>query len=164
MTTCGFGGVGLNLDDRIWDASTFSKHRERLRDGDVAHAFFEQVLAQAQERALLSDEHFIEAWAGQKSCKRKDAEPSAPPSDDPGTPSIDFRGESRTNATHASTTDLEARLSKKATGQEIKLVYLGHVLMENRHGLVVDTCVTQATGIAEREAVLVMAEAICGQQ
>jgi transposase len=118
--------VGLNRDDPIWDASTFSKNRERLLEGDVAHAFFDQVLVQARE--------------------------------------IDFRGERRTNATHASTTDPEARLYKKATGQEAKLAYLGHVLMENRHGLVVDTRVTQATGTAEREAALAMAEAIPGQQ
>jgi transposase len=161
--------VGLNMDDPIWDPSTFSKNRERLLEGVVAHAFFEQVLAQARERDLLSDEHFtvdgtlIEAWAGQKSFKRKAAAPSSPP-DDPGNPSIDFRGERRTNATHASTTDPEARLYKKAKGQEAKLAYLGHVLMENRHGLVVDTRVTQATGTAEREAAVAMAEAIPGQQ
>jgi transposase len=162
--------VGVNMDDPIWDPSTFSKNRERLLEGDVAQAFFAQVLAQAQERALLSDEHFtvdgtlIEAWAGQKSCKRKSADTPPLPPDDPGNPSIDFRGERRTNATHASTTDPEARLYKKATGQEAKLAYLGHVLMENRHGLVVDTRVTQATGTAEREAALAMAEAIPGQQ
>jgi transposase len=162
--------VGLHMDDPIWDASTFSENRERLLEGDVAHAFFEQVLAQARERALLSDEHFtvdgtlIEAWAGQKSFKRKDAEPPVPPPDDPGNSSIDFRGERRTNATHAATTDPEAHLYKKATGQEAKLAYLGHVLMENRHGLVVDTRVTQATGTAEREAALAMGEAIRGQQ
>lgn len=161
--------VGLNMDDPIWDPSTFSKNRERLLEGAVAHAFFEQVLAQARERDLLSDEHFtvdgtlLEAWAGQKSFKRKEAAPSSPP-DDPGNPSIDFHGERRTNATHASTTDPEARLYKKAKGQEAKLAYLGHVLMENRHGLVVDTRVTQATGAAEREAAVAMAEAIPGQQ
>jgi transposase len=162
--------VGLNMDDPIWDASTFSKNRERLLAGDVAHAFFDQVLAQARERELLSDEHFtvdgtlIEAWAGQKSFKRKEAESPTPPPDDPGNPSIDFRGERRTNTTHASTTDPEARLYKKAKGQEAKLAYLGHVLMENRHGLVVDTAVTQATGTAEREAALTMAETIPGRQ
>jgi transposase len=161
--------VGLNMDDPIWDASTFSKNRERLLAGDIAHAFFDQVLAQAREHNLLSDEHFtvdgtlIEAWAGQKSFKWKDSAPPAAPPDDPGNPSIDFRGERRTNATHASTTDPEARLYKKATGQEAKLAYLGHVLMENRHGLVVDSRVTQATGTAEREAALAMAEAIPGQ-
>jgi transposase len=162
--------VGLNMDDPVWDASTFSKNRERLLEGDVATAFFAQVVAQARERDLLSDEHFtvdgtlIEAWAGQKSFKRQQADPPPEPPDDPGNPSIDFRGERRTNATHASTTDPAARLYKKAKGQEAKLAYLGHVLMENRHGLVVDTRVTQATGTAEREAALVLAEAIPGQQ
>ena len=162
--------VGLNMDDPVWDPSTFSKNRERLLEGDVAHAFFAQVLAQARERHLLSDEHctvdgtLIEAWAGQKSFKRKDSAPPASPPDDPGHPSLDFRGERRTNATHASTTDPEARLYKKATGQAAKRAYLGHVLMENRHGLVVDSCVTQATGTAEREAALAMAEAIPGQR
>jgi IS5 family transposase len=141
-----------------------------LLAGEVAQAFFDQVLAQARKRELLSDDHFtvdgtlIEAWAGQKSFKRKEAESPSPPPDDPGNPSIDFRGERRTNATHASTTDPEARLYKKAKGQEAKLAYLGHVLMENRHGLVVDTRVTQATGTAEREAALAMAEGIPGQQ
>jgi transposase len=162
--------AGVNMDDPIWDASTFSKNRERLLEGDVAHAFFDQVLAQARERDLLSDEHFtvdgtlIEAWAGQKSFKRKTPETPPPPSDNPGNPSIDFRGERRTNATHASTTDPEARLYEKAKGQEARLVYLGHVLMENRHDLVVDTRLTQATGTAEREAAVAMAEAIPGQQ
>jgi transposase len=160
--------VGLNMDAPIWDPSTFSKNRERLLEGDVAHAFFDQVVAQARERDLLSDEHLtvdgtlIEAWAGRKSFKRKASAPSSPPPDDPGNPSIDFRGERRTNATHASTTDPEARLYKKATGQEAKLCYLGHVLMENRHGPVVDTRVTPATGTAGREVALAMAEAIPG--
>ena len=161
--------VGLNMDDAVWDATVFSKNRERLLAGEVAQAFFDRVLARARERGLLSDDHFtvdgtlIEAWAGQKSFKGKEAEPPAPPPDDPGNPSIDFRGERRTNATHSSTTDPEARLYKKAKGHEAKLAYLGHVLMENRHGLVVDTRVTQATGTAEREAALVMAEGIPGQ-
>jgi IS5 family transposase len=150
--------------------AVFSKNRERLLAGEVAQAFFDQVLAQARKRELLSDDHFTvdgtlsEAWAGQKRLQRKEAASPSPPPDDPGHPSIDFRGERRTNATHASTTDPEARLYKKAKGQEAKLVYLGHVLMENRHGLVVDTRVTQATGTAEREAALVMAEGIPGQQ
>lgn len=161
--------VGLNMDDPTWDPSTFSKNRERLLEGDVAPAFFAQVLAQARERNLLSDEHFtvdgtlIEAWAGQKSFKQKQAAAPEEPPDDPGNPSINFRGERRTNATHASTTDPEARLYKKARGQEAKLCYLGHVLMENRHGLVVDTRITPATGTAERDAALTMAEAIPGR-
>jgi transposase len=108
--------VGLNRDDPIWEPSTFSKNRERLLEGGVAHAFFDQILAQARERDLLSEEHFtvdgtlIEAWAGQKSFKRKEAPFPSPPPDDPGNPSLDFRGERRTNATHASTTDPGARL------------------------------------------------------
>jgi transposase len=161
------GFVGLNMDDPIWDPSTFSQNRERLLEGEVAHAFCDHVLAQARARERRSDEHFtvdgtlIEAGAGQKSFKRTEGEPPSPP-DDPGNPSLDFRGERRTNATHGSTTDPEARLYKKATGQEAKLCYLGHVLMENRHGLVVETRVTQATGTAEREAALAMAEAIPG--
>jgi transposase len=150
--------VGLDLDAPVWDVTVFTKNRDRLLAGKVATAFFEQVRAQAKTHRLLSDEHFtvdgtlIEAWAGQKSFRPKtDAGPVLPP-DDPGNPSVDFRGERRTNATHASTTDPEARLYKKAAGQEAKLCFLGHVRMENRHGLVVTTRLTLATGTAEREA------------
>jgi transposase len=161
--------VGWNREDPLWDPSTFSKNRERWLAGDVAHAFFDRILAQAREHGLLSEDHFtvegtlLEAWAGQKSFKRKEAAPPSPP-DDPGNPRLDVRGERRTNATQASTTDPDARLYKKAKGQEAKLSYLGHVLMDNRHGLVVETRVTQATGTAEREAALAMAEAIPGPQ
>jgi IS5 family transposase len=139
----------------------FTKNRERLLRGDIARAFFERVLAQAQGHQLLSVEHFtvdgtlIEAWAGLKSFKKKGTE--GPPPDDPGNPTVDFHGERRSNATHASTTDPEARLARKRPGKEAKLVYQGHALMENRHGLVVDTCVTQALGTAEREAAAAMA-------
>lgn len=157
--------VGLDLDAPVWDVTVFTKNRDRLLAGEVATAFFEQVLAQAKAQRLLSDEHFtvdgtlIEAWAGQKSFKKKtDAAPPPPPAD-PGNPSVDFRGERRTNATHASTTDPEARLYKKAAGQEAKLCFLGHVLMENRHGLVVNATVTPATGTAEREAALTLVDA-----
>ena len=162
--------VGLNMDDAVWDATVFSKNRERLLAGEVAQAFVDQVLAQARKREWLSDDHctvdgpLMEVWAGQKSVARKAAAAPAPPPDDPGNPSIDFRGERRANATPASTTDPEARLYKKATGHEAKLAYLGQVRMENRHGLVVDTRVTQATGTAEREAALAMAAEIPGQQ
>jgi hypothetical protein len=161
--------VGLNMDDPVWDPTVFSKNRERLLEGDVARAFFDQVLAQARERDLLSDAHFsvdgtlLEAWAGQKNFKRRAAELPSEPPDDPGNPSVDFHGERRTNATHASTTDPDARPDKKAKGPEAKRCYLGHVRMENRHGWVVDTRVTQATGTAEREAALAMAEVIPGQ-
>ena len=139
----------------------FTKNRERLLQGDVARAFFERVWRRPSARHLLSAEHFtvdgtlIEAWAGLKSFQPKDT--PAPPPDDPGNPTVNFHGERRSNATHASTTDPEARLARKSRGQEAKLAYQGHVLMENRHGLVVDTCVTQATGIAEREAAAAMA-------
>jgi transposase len=149
--------VGLNADEPVWDPTVFSKNRDRLLDGEVAQAFFAEVLELAREHQLLSDEHFtvdgtlLEAWAGHKSFKRKAAPPSEPPSD-VGNADVDFRGEPRSNATHESTTDPEARLFKKAKGQEAKLGYLGHVLMENRSGLVVDTRVTQATGTAERDA------------
>ncbi|MHC4342814.1 MAG: IS5 family transposase [Planctomycetota bacterium] len=155
--------VGLGVDEAVWDASTFSKNRERLLEGDVARAFFAQVVAVADGHGLLSDEHFtvdgtlIQAWAGQKSFQRTAAAPRAPrDDDDPGNPSVDFRGERRTNATHQSTTDPESRLYKKAQGQEAKLCYLGHLLVENRHGLVVEARVTPATGTAEREAALAM--------
>jgi transposase len=162
--------VRLHRDDAVWEPTVFSKNRERLLAGEVAQAFFDQVLAQARKRELLSDDHFpvdgtlIAAGAGQKSFKRKEAESPLPPPDDPGNPSIDCRGEHRTTATHASTTDPEARLYKKATGQEAKLAYLGHVLREHWHGVVVDTRVTQATGTAEREAAVAMAAGIPGQQ
>ena len=152
--------VGLNMDDRVWDPTTFSKNRERLLRGEIAQRFFAQVLADAEQ--WLSDEHFtvdstlIEAWASLKSFQPKD-EPPAPP-DDPGNPTVNFRGEARRNATHASTTDPQARLYRKGPGREAKLCYMGHVLMENRHGLVVDAQVTQATGTAEREAALQMVE------
>src|SRR5947208_4212854 len=159
--------VGLNMDDPIWDPTVFTKNRERLIDGDVAQAFFERVRAQAQSRHLLSNEHFtvdgtlIEAWAGQKSFKKKGAS-KTPPSDDPGNPTVDFHGEKRSNDTHASTTDPDAMLARKGAGKEAKLSYSGHVLMENRNGLVADVEVLQANGTAERDAALVMIEALPG--
>ena len=153
--------VGLQADDRIWDATVFTKNRQRLLAGDVARAFFERVVAHARERGLMSNEHFtvdgtlIEAWASLKSFQAKDT-PPAPP-DDPGNPTVNFHGERRSNATHASTTDPEARLFRKGDAHEAKLYYQGHVLMENRHGLAVDGSLTPATGYAEREQALVMA-------
>jgi len=147
--------VGLNPDDRVWDATVFTKNRDRLLRGEIAQAFFDAVLGQAQAAGLISAEHFtvdgtlIQAWAGQKSFRRKGS--SASPPDDPGNPTVDFHGERRSNATHQSTTDPEARLAKRARGHEAKLAYHGHVLMENRHGLAVRTLVTLATGRAERE-------------
>lgn len=159
--------VGLNMDEPVWDATVFTKNRERLLAGDIAQAFFAQVLVQARAGALLSDEHFtvdgtlIEAWAGVKSFKKK-GERDTPPPDDPGNPTVNFHGQKRSNETHTSTTDPQARLYRKGRAREAKLCYMGHVLMENRYGLVVDTQVTQATGFAEREAALRMAGALPG--
>ena len=158
--------VGLRMDDEVWDVTVFTKNRERLLEGEVAEGFFEQVLAQAREKELLSDEHFtvdgtlIQAWAGQKSfqAKKKEAKRDVPP-DDPGNATVDFHGEKRSNETHQSTTDRQARLYKKSKGTEAKLSYLGHVLTENRNGLVVEARVTMASGTAEREAALEMLEA-----
>jgi len=150
--------VGLGMDDPVWAPTTFTKNRDRLLEGDIARAFFEDVVAQARARRLLSAEHFtvdgtlLEAWAGQKSFKRK-RRPTEPP-DDPGNPTINFHGERRSNQTHQSTTDPDSRLFKKAKGHEAKLAYLGEVLMENRHGLVVDACVVPATGTGERDAAI----------
>jgi len=152
--------VGLNMDDPVWDVTVFTKNRQRLLQGDIAQAFFDRVLAQARRQGVLSDEHFtvdgtlIEAWASLKSFKRKDTAGAQP--DDPGNPTVNFHGERRSNATHASTTDPEARLFRKGNGQEAKLYYQGHVLMENRHGLAVSGCVTTATGYGERAAALEM--------
>ena len=153
--------VGLRMDDAVWDATVFTKNRERLLAGDVARALLEQVVAEARARHLLSSEHFsvdgtlIEAWASLKSFQRKDA-PAGPPPDDPGNPTVDFHGERRSNETHASTTDPEARLFRKGKGHESKLCHQGHVLMENRHGLAVDGVVTPLAGTAEREAAVEM--------
>jgi transposase len=152
--------VGLSLDDAVWDATTFTKNRDRLLDGDVANAFFAEVLAAIKADGLLSDEHFtvdgtlLEAWASHKSFKPK-GEPNRPP-DDPKNPTVNFHGQTRRNDTHASTTDPDARLYKKAVGREAKLGYLAHLLTENRHGLIVDTAVTAASGTAERDAAIVM--------
>jgi transposase len=158
--------VGLNMDDYVWDPTVFTKNRERLIEGEVAEEFFQQVLSQAREKGLLSDEHFtvdgtlIEAWAGQKSFKKRGRQDRS--GDGGGNPAVDFHGEKRSNATHQSTTDPEARLYKKAKGQEAKLSYLGHVLMENRNGLAVDTSLTPSTGTAEREAAEAMLDGIPG--
>jgi transposase len=160
--------VGLNIDDPVWDVTVFTKNRERLLVGEVAQGFFNAVVEQARAQGLLSDEHFtvdgtlIEAWAGHKSFKRKGDEPKTPP-DDPGNPSVDFHGERRANATHQSTTDPEARLARKGPGKEAQLCYAGHVQMDNRHGLVVNTRLTQASGHAEPAAALAMAAEIAGQ-
>ena len=156
--------VGLNMDDPVWHPTTFTKNRDRLLAGDVAAAFFDAVQAHARAAGLLSDEHFtvdgtqLEAWASLKSFRCRDAAPSAPP-DDPGNPTVDFHGERRRNDTHQSTTDPEAMLHRKGQGKEAKLAYLGHVLLDNRHGLVANVCATHATGTAERAAAALLLEA-----
>ena len=161
--------VGLNMDDAIWDVTVFTKNRERLLDGDIAEAFFQAVLQQARERGLLSDEHFtvdgtlLEAWASVKSYQRKDGKNAAPP-DDPGNATVDFHGETRSNETHASKTDPEAKMARKGKGKEAKLSYNGNLLVENRNGLIVNTEVFEANGTAERDAALVMLEQIPGRK
>jgi transposase len=143
--------VGLEMDEPVWNHAVFSKNRERLLNQEVAQEFFRRVLAQAKPH--LSDEHFtvdgtlIEAWASQKSFQKKEGG-----DDEPG----QFRGEKRSNETHESKTDADAKLYRKGNGQEAKLGYLGHVLMENRHGFIVNAMLTQADGRAERDAALLM--------
>lgn len=154
--------VGLSANEPVWHPTVFTKNRDRLLEGAVAEEFFTLVVGQARRNRLLSDEHFtvdgtlIEAWAGQKSFQRKsdDAGNSQepPPPNPGGNPTVDFRQQKRSNQTHESRTDPGARLFKKTRGAEAKLGYLGHVVTENRNGLVVDTRLTLATGKAEREA------------
>jgi transposase len=154
--------VGLGLDEPVWSATTFSKNRDRLLDGDIAAAFFEAVLIQADAQQLLSEEHFtvdgtlLHAWASHKSFQRKDGPPPPDSAGGGSNPTIDFKGERRSNVTHASTTDPDARLYRKGRNREARLGYLAHVVMENRSGLLVDALLTPATGTAEREAALVM--------
>ena len=153
--------LDLNIGDRGFDHSTFSKNRQRLLEHKVAPQFFAQVLAEAGRRQLLSEEHFtvdgtlLEAWASVKSFRPRDGSGAAP-TEGGKDPSVDFHGEERLNETHASTTDPEARLARKGPGKEAKLAFGGHLLMENRRGMVVDVRVTQATGTAERETAVVM--------
>jgi len=161
--------VGMNIDDPVWDVTVFTKNRERLLAAGVANILFGEVLAQARSRALLSSEHFtvdgtlIEAWAGHKSFKRKDGSDQQQPPDDSRNPTVDFHGERRSNDTHQSTTDPDARLAKKGAGKEAKLSFAGHVLMENRNGIAVNGCVTLADGRAEVEAAVAMVEEIPGE-
>ena len=158
--------VGLGADEPVWDASTFSKNRDRLLEGDVAARFLATLMARPRVKRLLSSDHFsvdgtmIQAWSSVKSVKPiepDDPGDGAPPSGGRNA-EADFRGETRTNATHASTTDPEAKFYRKGAGMEAKLAFLGHALMENRCGLVVDACLTQANGHAERHAALAMIE------
>jgi len=152
--------VGLPMDAAVWDVTVFTKNRERLIEGDIAAKFMAAVLRQPRVAALLSDDHFsvdgtlIEAWASMKSFRPKDGSGKPPGPGRNG--ERDFHGETRSNDTHASTTDPEARLIRKGPGQAAKLAYMGHVLMENRNGLAVDVRLTHATGTAEREAALAM--------
>ena len=152
--------VGMEMDEVVWNHAVFSKNRERLLNEEIAELFFQRVLERAQPH--MSDEHFtvdgtlIEAWAGQKSFRRKDGKGKPPgPAGE-----VDFHGEKRKNQTHGSTTDPDARLFRKSKGSEAKLNYMGHVLMENRNGLLLQTFLTEATGRAEREAAMLMVEAI----
>ena len=150
--------LDMDLMERSFDATVFTKNRQRLLAHDAGRALFDEVVWAADEEGLLSDEHFsvdgtlIEAAASLKSFRSKEG-PPPPSDDDPGNPSVDFRGERRSNETHASTTDPEARLLRKGQGKEARLAFMGHALMENRHGLLMDFTVSQATGTAERDAV-----------
>jgi len=158
--------VGMNLDEEVWDPTVFTKNRDRLLDADVAREFLWQVLEQAGEQGLTSDEHFtvdgtlIEAWASLKSFQRKDQK-NRPP-DDPGNPTVNFHGEKRSNQTHESTTDPDAKLARKGNGKEAKLSFNGNLVVENRNGLIVATEVFEANGTAERDAALVMLEQLPG--
>jgi transposase len=159
--------VGMNLDEPVWDVTVFTKNRDRLLDGDVAREFLCEVVKQAQEKKLTSDEHFtvdgtlVEAWASLKSFQRKDGKNTPP--DDPGNPTVDFHGEKRSNQTHESTTDPDALLARKGNGKEAKLSYNGNLLVENRNGLIITTELLQANGTAERDAALVMLEQLPGE-
>src|SRR5882724_11028324 len=159
--------VGLNLDDAVWDATVFTKNRDRLLEAEVAKEFLAQVVAQARAKGWTSDEHFtvdgtlLEAWASLKSFQRKEGKIPSPP-DDPGNPTVNFHGEKRSNQTHESKTDPDAKLARKGRGKEAKLSYCGNLLVENRNGLIVNCEVFEANGTAERDAALVMLEKIPG--
>ena len=148
--------VGLTIDDPVWDHSTFSINRDRLLENDVITELFDEVVGLARKQKLLSDEHFsvdgtlIQAWASQKSYRRKDDD-SEPPAGGGRNREAHFHGEKRSNATHESKTDIDARLAKKGPGKEAKLSYMGHTVMENRNGLIVKAAASHATGRAERE-------------
>jgi len=154
--------VGLGIDDAVWAPTTFSKNRDRLLNGEIAAAFFEAVRLHAETAQLLSNEHFtvdgtlLEAWASHKSFQPRETPPPDPPAAGGGNPTVDFRGQRRTNATHQSITDPDARLYRKSDGRPAQLAYGGHVLMENRSGLIVDARVTPADGYGERDAALMM--------
>ena len=158
--------VGLSVDEPVWDHSTFTKNRERLIEAKVARKLLRRVVRKARAARLLSNEHFsvdgtlIESWAAVKSMRRRDGRDEPP---GPGrNPSVDFRGEKRSNETHVSPSDPEAKLYRKANAHPVKLYFMGHVLMEHRHGLPVDVEVTEANGFAEREAALAMLDRLPG--
>src|SRR5712672_2366124 len=158
--------VGLNADDAVWDATVFTKNRDRWLEADIATEFLARVVEQARAKGLTSDEHFtvdgtlLEAWASVKSFQPK--EKKTPPPDDGGNPTVNFHGEKRSNDTHESKTDPESQLARKGAGKESKLSYSGNLLVENRNGLIVDAEVFEANGTAERYAALVMLEQIPG--
>lgn len=159
--------VGMNVDEAVWHHTVFSHNRDRLLRGGIADEFFLEVLAIAERRGLVSREHFtvdgtlVDAWASLKSFKPVDSAPEPPP-DDPGNPTVNFHGEKRSNETHRSTTDPEAKLYRKSSGKEARLSFMGHVVMENRNGLAVNTRLTAATGTAERDAALDMIDELSG--
>ncbi len=159
--------VDIGIDDPAWDHSVFSKNRDRLLDGDIAAKFLGAILSQPKVKRLLSTDHFsvdgtlIEAWASMKSFKPKDGSDEPPSAGGGRNSEADFHGEKRSNETHASTTDPDAKLYRKGKGKEAKLSFMGHGLMENRHGLLVNAYLTKATGYAERAAALHMIEPFC---
>jgi len=161
--------VGMNMDEAVWDVTVFTKNRDRLLEHEVAKVFFAQVWNQAERAKLTSDEHFtvdgtlLEACASLKSFQKKGTAKEDPP-DDPGNPTVDFHGEKRSNDTHASSTDPDARLARKGSGKEAKLSYCGNLLMENANGLIANTELREANGTAERDAALLMMEQIRGEQ
>jgi len=160
--------VGLNLDDPVWDATVFTKNRDRLLEAEVAKEFLGRVVERARENGWTSDEHFtvdgtlLEAWAGMKSFQPKDQK-SSPPPEDGGNPTVNFHGEKRSNQTHESKTDPDALLARKGAGKEAKLSYSGNLLVENRNGLIVSSLVWEATGTAERDAAMTMLQDVPGR-
>jgi IS5 family transposase len=158
--------VGLNLDDPVWDATVFTKNRDRLLEAEVAKEFLARVVGQARAKGWTSDEHFtvdgtlLEAWASVKSFQPKDKK-NVPP-DDPGNPTVNFRREKRSNQTHESNSDPDALLARKGPGKEAKLSYIGNLLVENRNGLIISSTVWEATGTAERDAAMALLQDVPG--
>jgi transposase len=158
--------VGLGMSGKVWSPTTFSKNRERLIEGELADRFFSEVVRLAEERNLVSKDHFsvdgtlVEAWASLKSFQKKEDDKTQDPKDDDRNPNVNFHGEKRSNETHESKTDPEAKLYTKGAGQTAKLSYMGHVMMENRNGLAVDCRMTTPGYHAEPEAALEMAQGL----